>query len=95
MEGRDVIREGNVEDLKKNENFAKLGIDGHAPAVYGKDGAMSPAQKAITTPRGNSAYEHPNHTVAPNVAPYTQLTLPTNLRGYILVVRRQSKNKRN
>ena len=35
MEGRDIIREGNVEDLKKNENFAKLGIDGHAPAVYG------------------------------------------------------------
>jgi MoCo/4Fe-4S cofactor protein with predicted Tat translocation signal len=68
MEGRDIVREGNVEDLKKNENFAKLGIDGHAPAVYGKDGAMSPAQKAITTPRGNSAYEHPAHSVAPNVA---------------------------
>ncbi len=68
MEGRDIIREGNVEDLKKNENFAKLGIDGHAPAVYGKDGAMAPSVKAITTPRGNSAYEHPNHTVAPNVA---------------------------
>ncbi len=68
MEGRDIVREGNVEDLKKNENFAKLGIDGHAPAVYGKDGNMSPALKAITTPRGNSAYEHPNHSVAPNVA---------------------------
>ena len=68
MEGRDIIREGNVEDLKKNENFAKLGIDGHAPAVYGKDGAMAPAAKAITTPRGNSAYEHPAHSVAPNVA---------------------------
>ena len=68
MEGRDIVREGNVEDLKKNENFAKLGIDGHAPAVYGKDGAMSPALKAITTPRGNSAYEHPAHSVAPNVA---------------------------
>ena len=68
MEGRDIIREGNVEDLKKNADFAKLGIDGHAPAVYGKDGNMSPAQKAITTPRGNSAYEHPAHSVAPNVA---------------------------
>ena len=68
MEGRDIIREGNVEDLKKNENFAKLGIDGHAPAVYGKDGAMAPSVKAITTPRGNSAYEHPAHSVAPNVA---------------------------
>jgi molybdopterin-containing oxidoreductase family iron-sulfur binding subunit len=68
MEGRDIIREGNVEDLKKNENFAKLGIDGHAPAVYGKDGNMAPAAKAITTPRGNSAYEHPAHAVAPNVA---------------------------
>jgi molybdopterin-containing oxidoreductase family iron-sulfur binding subunit len=68
MEGRDIIREGNVEDLKNNQNFAKLGIDGHAPAVYGKDGAMAPALKAITTPRGNSAYEHPAHSVAPNVA---------------------------
>ncbi len=68
MEGRDILREGNAEDLHNNQNFAKLGIDGHAPAVYGKDENMSPAQKAITTPRGNSAYEHPNHTVAPNVA---------------------------
>ncbi len=67
MEGRDVVREGNVDDLKHNQNFAKLGIDGHAPAVYGKDEKMSPADKAILTPRGNSAYEHPNHTVAPNV----------------------------
>ena len=68
MEGRDVVREGNAEDLKHNQNFAKLGIDGHAPAVYGKDEKMSPADKAILTPRGNSAYEHPDHTVAPNVA---------------------------
>ncbi|MEI7651214.1 MAG: TAT-variant-translocated molybdopterin oxidoreductase [Verrucomicrobiota bacterium] len=68
MEGRDIVREGSVEDMKKNETFAKLGIDGHAPAVYGKDGAMSPADKARTTPRGNSAYEHPNHGAAPNVA---------------------------
>jgi MoCo/4Fe-4S cofactor protein with predicted Tat translocation signal len=67
IEGRDVVREGNAEDLRSNQDFAKLGIDGHAPAVYGKDGKMSPAQKAITTPRGNSAYEHPDHSVAPNV----------------------------
>ena len=68
MEGRDIVREGSVENMKENEAFAKLGIDGHAPAVYGKDGAMSPALKATTTPRGNSAYEHPNHAAAPNVA---------------------------
>ena len=68
MEGRDVVREGSAEDLQTNADFAKLGIDGHAPAVYGKDGAMSPALKATTTPRGNSAYEHPDHAVAPNVA---------------------------
>ena len=67
MEGRDVVREGSAEDLRKNADFAKLGIDGHAPAVYGKDGAMSPALKATTTPRGNSAYEHPDHAVAPNL----------------------------
>lgn len=68
MEGRDVVREGNAEDLQHNENFAKLGIDGHAPAVYGKDEKLSLAEKSVTTPRGNSAYEHPDHTVAPNVA---------------------------
>jgi len=68
IEGRDVVREGSAEDLRKNADFAKLGIDGHAPAVYGKDGAMAPALKATTTPRGNSAYEHPDHAVAPNVA---------------------------
>jgi len=68
MEGRDVVREGNAEDLHHNENFAKLGIDGHAPAVYGKDEKLSAAEKAVLTPRGNSAYEHPNHSVAPNVA---------------------------
>ena len=68
MEGRDIVREGSVQNMKDNEDFAKLGIDGHAPAVYGKDGTMSPALKAITTPRGNSAYEHPNHAAAPNVA---------------------------
>jgi molybdopterin-containing oxidoreductase family iron-sulfur binding subunit len=67
MEGRDVVREGSAEDLQTNADFAKLGIDGHAPAVYGKDGAMSPALKATTTPRGNSAYEHPDHAVAPNL----------------------------
>ena len=59
MEGRDVVREGSAEDLRKNADFAKLGIDGHAPAVYGKDGAMSPALKATTTPRGNSALRAP------------------------------------
>ncbi|MGA0134342.1 MAG: TAT-variant-translocated molybdopterin oxidoreductase, partial [Opitutales bacterium] len=68
MEGRDVLREGTVEDLRAGTDFAKLGVDGHAPAVYGKDGAMTPALKAVTTPRGNSAYEHPDHTVLPNVA---------------------------
>jgi hypothetical protein len=25
-------------------------------------------KKQFSTPRGNSAYEHPNHSVAPNVA---------------------------
>ena len=68
VEGRDIVREGNAEDMRHNQNFAKLGIDGHAPAVYGKDEKLSPAEKAINTPRGNSAYEHPDHTVAPNVA---------------------------
>lgn len=68
MEGRDILREGNAEDMRQRADFAKLGIDGHAPAVYGKDGLMSPALKATTTPRGNSSHELPNHTVAPNVA---------------------------
>jgi molybdopterin-containing oxidoreductase family iron-sulfur binding subunit len=69
MEGRDIIREGSVEDFSEKPTFAaRLGVDGHVPAVYGIDEKLSPAAKAITTPRGNSAYEHPDHTVPPNVA---------------------------
>ena len=69
MEGRDIIREGSVEDFSEKPTFAaRLGVDGHVPAVYGADEKLSPAAKAITTPRGNSAYEHPDHGVPPNVA---------------------------
>ena len=69
MEGRDIVREGSVEDFSKNPAFAaRLGLDGHVPAVYGASDKMSPAAKALTTPRGESSYEHPDHAVPPNVA---------------------------
>jgi molybdopterin-containing oxidoreductase family iron-sulfur binding subunit len=70
MEGRDVVREGSVEEFAKNPRFAgRLGLDGHVPLAYppGTEERLGPAALALTTPRGNSAYEHPDHGVPPNV----------------------------
>lgn len=71
MEGRDMIREGTPEEFAKNPAFAaRLGLDGHLPSPLGtgKDAGTPLAVAAVTTPRGNSSYEHPDHAVPPNVA---------------------------
>ena len=39
-----------------------MGAESHSPPMWGKDQGKSLAEKATTTPRGNSAYEHPDHT---------------------------------
>lgn len=70
MEGRDIIREANVSDFAVQNDFAKhMGPEAHSPKVYGQDDKLSPQQKSVLQPRGNSAYDHPVHAKpAPNVA---------------------------
>jgi MoCo/4Fe-4S cofactor protein with predicted Tat translocation signal len=70
MEGRDIIREANVSEYAADPAFAsKMGPDAHSPKVYGASDAMTPAQKSLLQPRGNSAYEHPTQSLPmPNVA---------------------------
>ncbi|TVP77790.1 MAG: 4Fe-4S dicluster domain-containing protein [Puniceicoccaceae bacterium] len=69
MEGRAIVREGNLDYYKKDPDFAnKMGVESHAPANYGKDDNKSLQEKSINQYRGNSAYEHPSFAEpAPNV----------------------------
>jgi len=69
MEGRAIVREGNVDQYKKTPDFAnKMGVESHAPANYGKDADKSLQEKSVNQYRGNSAYEHPSFAdPAPNV----------------------------
>jgi MoCo/4Fe-4S cofactor protein with predicted Tat translocation signal len=61
MEGRDIIREANLDEFKANPLFVREAtIDAHAPNNYGKDAGMSPAEKATLIPRGNSLYKTPD-----------------------------------
>jgi molybdopterin-containing oxidoreductase family iron-sulfur binding subunit len=63
MEGRAIIRETNAKYYSEHEDFAqKMGAESHSPPMWGKDQDASIAEKATSTPRGNSAYEHPDHT---------------------------------
>jgi len=64
MEGRAILREANLETHVKNPNWVnEMGIESHSPAIYGADKDMPLAQKALTTPRGGSAYETPDFGV--------------------------------
>jgi len=61
MEGRDIVREANVDEFRENPRFvAGIGMESHTPPVLGKDAGKDPAFIATTTPRGNSLYETPN-----------------------------------
>ena len=64
MEGRDIIREANLEgdqSFAADPHFVKEAtIDSHSPAVLGKDVDKDPVFIATDTPRGNSLYETPN-----------------------------------
>jgi molybdopterin-containing oxidoreductase family iron-sulfur binding subunit len=63
MEGRAIIREANAADYVEDEHFAAhMGAESHSPPMWGKDQDKDLAFKSKTTPRGNSAYEHPDHT---------------------------------
>ncbi|MBI2496461.1 MAG: 4Fe-4S dicluster domain-containing protein, partial [Opitutae bacterium] len=63
MEGRDIVREANLEEFKANPKFvAGIGMESHSPAVLGADKGKPLAFTATTTPRGNSLYETPDFT---------------------------------
>jgi MoCo/4Fe-4S cofactor protein with predicted Tat translocation signal len=65
MEGRELVREGNLEEFQADPNFARsFGMEAHSPPIFGKDESMSLADKASKTPRGNSLYETPDLTAA-------------------------------
>ena len=63
MEGRDLVREGNLGEYQENPAFAKeVGLEAESPRVvidptFDK---MSPADKASQIPRGNSLYKTPS-----------------------------------
>lgn len=73
MEGRDIVREANLDEFQKNPGFvAAMGMEAHSPAVYGdytpEEFAKLPREKRAeitaarshTTPRGGSMMETPN-----------------------------------
>ena len=63
MEGRAIVREANADEYAADPSFAAhMGAESHSPPMWGKDQGKSLAEKATSTPRGNSAYEHPDHT---------------------------------
>jgi len=63
MEGRAIVREANVDYYSKKEDFAQhMGAESHSPPMWGKDQDKDLAFKSQSTPRGNSSYEHPDHT---------------------------------
>lgn len=63
MEGRAIVREANADEYAGKEDFAsEMGVESHSPLVYGREDKESLKHKSQTTPRGHSAYEHPDHT---------------------------------
>ena len=62
MEGRDIVREGNLGEYRENPAFAKeVGMEAEEPpAVLGPDvSGMTPAERATLIPRENSLYVTP------------------------------------
>ena len=62
MEGRDLVREGNLSEYQENPGFVKeVGLEAESPAVVLDPGydQISPADKASKIPRGNSLYKTP------------------------------------
>jgi MoCo/4Fe-4S cofactor protein with predicted Tat translocation signal len=62
MEGRDLVREGNLGEYQENPGFAKeVGLEAESPrpVLDPTIGDMSPADRAKEIPRGNSLYVTP------------------------------------
>ncbi len=75
MEGRDIVREANVEEFRDNPGFAaSMGMEAHTPAVYGDytpeqfakltnaERAELSAKRAQSTPRGGSLMNTPDYS---------------------------------
>ncbi len=76
MEGRDLVREANHDEFQKNPSFVTgIGMESHAPPVYGEgstpadDAKLTPARRAQISaerarqiPRGGSLYTTPKFT---------------------------------
>ncbi len=73
MEGRDIVREANVDEFRNNPGFvAGMGMEAHSPAVYGdmkpeefaklsrEERAKITAERSASTPRGGSLMETPD-----------------------------------
>ena len=73
MEGRDIVREANLEEFRANPGFAaEMGMESHVPPTYGdltpsefaklsrEERAKITAERAATTPRGGSLMETPD-----------------------------------
>jgi molybdopterin-containing oxidoreductase family iron-sulfur binding subunit len=73
MEGRDIVREANLDEFRANPGFvAEMGMEAHVPPTYGdltpsefaklsrEERAKITAERASTTPRGGSLMESPD-----------------------------------
>ncbi len=63
MEGRDLVREGNLGEYRENPGFAKeVGLEAESPPAVldPKMATMSLADRASQVPRGNSLYATPS-----------------------------------
>ena len=62
MEGRDLVREGNLSEYQENPGFAReVGLEAESPdTVLGPElSSLPPAERASAIPRGNSLYQTP------------------------------------
>jgi MoCo/4Fe-4S cofactor protein with predicted Tat translocation signal len=61
MEGRDLVREANLDEYRENPKFVReIGMESESPPGVGEIGlAMTPQQRATELPRGNSLYQTP------------------------------------
>ena len=73
MEGRDIVREANLDEFKANPAFVTgMGIESHSPSVYGdytpkefaklsrEERARITSVRSYTTPRGGSLMDTPD-----------------------------------
>jgi molybdopterin-containing oxidoreductase family iron-sulfur binding subunit len=61
MEGRDIVREANVDEFKENPAFVRgVGMESHSPSILGEAGEKMPlGERSSVIPRGGSLYNTP------------------------------------